>query len=234
MLTIYQTYKVFIIRVNKMFYVLAGDYMNSSFNKNYFYGCNSNVYINYEILKYKIFWINKIIKLLKYKRRGKLLDVGCAFGYFALHAQKRGFDVYGIDISSYAIKKSLEFFDKNKFFVHDVSKTFPFKNNFFDVVTAFDVIEHVRDYKKVIKNIFKVLKRDGVFLLSVPIKVKGFLKKLTLTNKDRTHVSVLTEDDIKNILIKNKLKIQEIKYYYLGFPMPFKKLATNVLIVSKK
>jgi len=208
--------------------------MSNLFNKNYFYGCNYNFYINYEILKHKIFWIDKIRKLLKYKRRGKLLDVGCAFGYFTLYAQKRGFDAYGIDISSYAIKKSTELFDKSKFFVCDVSKNLPFKNNFFDVVTAFNVIEHVKNYKKAIKNIFKVLKKDGIFLLSVPIKVKGFLKKLNLTDKDLTHVSILTEDEIKSILIKNKLDIQEIKYYYLGFPILFKEFATDVLIVSKK
>ena len=214
--------------------------MSNPFNKDYFDGCTSNYLYSYEHSKHEIIWISKIRKLLKYKRRGKLLDVGCAFGYFALHAQKRGFDVYGIDISSYAIKKSHELFDKSKFFVWDVSKKLPFKNNFFDAVTAFDVIEHVKNYKKAIKNIFKVLKKDGIFLLYIPIKIKGFLKKLTFPDKDSTHASILTEDEIKNLLTKNKLNIQEIKYYHfsrcnlIGFPIPFKRLATNVLIISKK
>jgi 2-polyprenyl-3-methyl-5-hydroxy-6-metoxy-1,4-benzoquinol methylase len=62
-------------------------YMSNLFNKDYFYGRRSN-YTNYENLKRESIWIDKIRKLLKYKRKGKLLDVGCAFGYFALYVKE--------------------------------------------------------------------------------------------------------------------------------------------------
>jgi 2-polyprenyl-3-methyl-5-hydroxy-6-metoxy-1,4-benzoquinol methylase len=111
----------------------------------------------------------------------------------------------------------------------------PFKNNFFDVVTAFDVIEHVKDYKKAIKNIFRVLKPNGIFLLSTPIEVKGFFKKFPSADKDTTHVTTFTEEEIKALLIKNKLDVQKIYYYYyLGLPIPHKKCATMVSVPSKK
>jgi len=209
--------------------------MDRNFDKEYFYGNNSNYnfLMNYEMFRHRIFWIDKVRKILKYKKKGKLLDIGCAFGYFASYARKKGFDVYGVDISKYAIEEFVKKLDKNKFFVSNAAKKLPFKNSYFDVVTAFDVIEHVKSYEKAIKNICKVLRKDGFLFLSMPIQVKGFLKFI-LADKDITHVSILTEGEIKKLLERNGLEIQEIKYYYLWIPIFFRKFATSILVVAKK
>lgn len=46
----------------------------------------------------------KIFKLLKEKKERKVLDLGCGTGRHIVYFAKRGFDVYGIDISPQAIK----------------------------------------------------------------------------------------------------------------------------------
>jgi 2-polyprenyl-3-methyl-5-hydroxy-6-metoxy-1,4-benzoquinol methylase len=207
-------------------------------NKSYYYGKGSNYFFGYDLLRYKIMWIGKIRQLLKYKKGGKVLDVGCAFGYFAFHMKSIGFDVYGIDVSKYAIEKCKKNLTSNNFFVNDASNKFPFKKEFFDIITAFDVIEHVKEYKIALKNIVSTLKNDGIFLLQTPLKIKNkFLKKIAI-DRDKTHISILSEEEIEVLLKNYNLKFLKKKYYLNLFSLitvpTIKKFATNILIVSKK
>ena len=70
------------------------------------------------------------------------LDVGCAYGYAVDVLETLGYDAYGVDISKYSIKKGKKFFSAD-FLVCDVQKGLPFKENVFDLVTCFGVIEHL-------------------------------------------------------------------------------------------
>ncbi len=211
------------------------------FNKNYFFGGNSN-YGNYETFRHKIFWLDKIRTVLKFKKSGKLLDVGCAFGYFVKFMKENGFDVYGIDVSEYAISRCKEIKScRNNFFVHNLKNKLPFKKNYFDVITAFDVIEHIKEYKTAVKNLVEVLNKNGILIISTPLKEKNKPKSILnfiLNDKDKTHISLLTENEIGNLLTKNKLKILCKRYYsvYVPLPLPefFKNIAVSITIVSKK
>lgn len=99
-------------------------------------------------------------KVQEIKKRGVLLDVGCAMGVLLAEAQKAGFTARGIDISkdavTYCKKKGL-----------DVSQTWP-KNKRFDVITAFEIIEHERDPLGMMRRIHTLLKRDGIAVLTTP------------------------------------------------------------------
>lgn len=52
------------------------------------------------------------------------------------------------------------------------AESLPFKDKTFDVVCAFEIIEHVKEDKKALNEIFRVLKSDGRLILSVPLKMK--------------------------------------------------------------
>ncbi|HHV61683.1 MAG TPA: glycosyltransferase [Firmicutes bacterium] len=97
--------------------------------------------------------------------RGKLLDVGCATGKFMTLALRAGWDVEGIDVSPFAVqvarKKGLK--------VHlgtVESLTLPPES--FDVVTAFDVLEHVPDIRSFLEAIYTILKPGGKLILLSP------------------------------------------------------------------
>lgn len=89
----------------------------------------------------------------------RLLDIGCAMGVLLEEAEKQGIEAYGVDISrdavAYCRKKGLR-----------VSTDFPKKQ--FDVVSAFQVIEHERDPLGFMRRVHSVLKKGGLFVLATP------------------------------------------------------------------
>jgi len=92
-------------------------------------------------------------------KRPKLLDIGCAMGVLLEEAKKVGFQAQGIDISADAVaycrKKRLH-----------VSQTWP--ESQFDVVTAFEIIEHERDPLAMMRRIHALLTTGGFAVLTTP------------------------------------------------------------------
>lgn len=113
----------------------------------------------------------RIVDLIqKYVKPGALLDIGVGTGVFMEIAQKRGFDVAGLDVSSYAIKevgKRLGIKSAKKLVVSELhDKIFP--ENTFDVVNMRHSIEHVKEPAKVLRNVYKILKPGGVVAIATP------------------------------------------------------------------
>jgi 2-polyprenyl-3-methyl-5-hydroxy-6-metoxy-1,4-benzoquinol methylase len=100
----------------------------------------------------------------KYKKSGHLLDVGCGIGGFVHAAQGFGWEAYGIDISpSIDIGKS---YNLNVF--RTTIDQIKFPEQFFDVITLFDVIEHIPDPKKMIYHTTRILRPGGCLFLITP------------------------------------------------------------------
>ncbi len=108
-----------------------------------------------------------MFSLLPKSDGGMLLDVGCGIGTISLELQKRGFKVNGLDFSSVAVKKAKE---KGINAIEcDVDKEgIPFGDNYFDVVWAGDVVEHVFDPIFLLSEMARVVKPTGKVLLTVP------------------------------------------------------------------
>jgi 2-polyprenyl-3-methyl-5-hydroxy-6-metoxy-1,4-benzoquinol methylase len=98
-------------------------------------------------------------------RPGRLLDVGCSCGYFMEVAASRGFDVQGVEFSRSAIAAA----DANlrsRIFEGTLDEM-PV-NGMFDVVSAFDLIEHVQDPRALLRRCAGVLKPGGALVISTP------------------------------------------------------------------
>lgn len=124
------------------------------------------------------------LKALKNVKKGKLLDIGCGVGDFAdaFSFYRKDLKLYAIDISSKAIKLAKKRNAKVQFKVADAQKL-PYPDNYFDVVTVFDLIEHVQHPTKVIKEVYRVLKPGGIFHTFIPtesemLSLEGPLIKL--------------------------------------------------------
>jgi len=107
-----------------------------------------------------------LIKKLSLFREGKnikLLDVGCGTGYFLKTLEDEGYtDVTGFDLAEFAgdcVKK----YCKSEIIIGDFSKH-DFAGEQFDVITAIEVIEHVRDPLSFFKKVRQVLRKDGIFI----------------------------------------------------------------------
>lgn len=108
---------------------------------------------------------NRFRKIQQFKREGKWLDVGCGAGRDLDMAVENGFEGYGVELSE--VKK--EFYKNKKFSVHIGSfEEAPFAENSFDVITMWDVLEHVEDTNRVLDKVFSLLKPDGIFVAKVP------------------------------------------------------------------
>jgi 2-polyprenyl-3-methyl-5-hydroxy-6-metoxy-1,4-benzoquinol methylase len=153
-----------------LFYDFTKDYakfLEKQYSKGYFTGESSlKSYTDYGKDKKNIFrnmaWLVNEIK--KYKSKGKYLDVGCAYGYAMEVADKKGFDVYGIDPSDHAVSQAKKKFPKRA----SVSylSNMKFADNSFDVISLFDVFEHLQDPRRDLAKLKKVLKNDGLVVIA--------------------------------------------------------------------
>jgi 2-polyprenyl-3-methyl-5-hydroxy-6-metoxy-1,4-benzoquinol methylase len=97
----------------------------------------------------------------------RLLDVGCATGFFLEAASADGFDVRGVEFSTVAI--SLVRPDiQDRVVCGDVNALLARQTEKFDVVTAFDIIEHVQDPIRFLQDIREILHPGGVLAISSP------------------------------------------------------------------
>jgi 2-polyprenyl-3-methyl-5-hydroxy-6-metoxy-1,4-benzoquinol methylase len=96
----------------------------------------------------------------------KVLDVGCYDGSLGKELIKKGNQVYGIEIN----KKAAQLAEKRglKIKIQDFTKRFDYQANFFDVIVASEVIEHVLDTDFFIKEIKRVLRPNGYLILTTP------------------------------------------------------------------
>lgn len=123
----------------------------------------------------------------------KILDVGCGLGEFLVICEKKGIETYGIEISSFAIKETKKK-TKSKLVKLDVCREkLPFKNNFFDAVTIFDVLEHLKTSKLVLNEAFRSLKKGGVLFFTTPNNQGRFGRFMErFMPDDSTHINKKT------------------------------------------
>lgn len=110
-------------------------------------------------------------EILRFKKGGKLLDVGCSLGFFLELAKEAGFETFGIDISSYALSEAQKR-GLTDLKLGELSQV-DFPQNSFDVICLFDVIEHFQDPRAELSRANKLLKEDGILIIET-----GNLKSL--------------------------------------------------------
>ncbi len=99
-----------------------------------------------------------------------LLDVGCNIGnitiqigkYFNLNAN----DIHGVDINDQYIASARKIFKAERVDVE--SEPLPYNDNTFDLVICSQLLEHLKDYRKVIDDIIRVSKKNGYIILGIP------------------------------------------------------------------
>lgn len=126
--------------------------------------------------------LKKISLHTKLSKR-KLLDVGCATGVFLKIANSKGWETTGVEVSKYAANFAHKKFHIKVFCgeLRDVR----FKSNYFDVVTGWDLIEHVEEPVELVKEVKRILKSKGYVALqttmtdSLLFQIADLIYKLT-------------------------------------------------------
>ena len=98
--------------------------------------------------------------------RGRLLDIGCALGFFVELSLNRGWESQGIEISEYASNWA-----RSRLGINVITGNFlsyNFKKEYFDAITMFYVLEHFSNVEDVIKKIYTILRKGGVLAIAIP------------------------------------------------------------------
>jgi 2-polyprenyl-3-methyl-5-hydroxy-6-metoxy-1,4-benzoquinol methylase len=106
------------------------------------------------------------IKKFYRRKEGRCLEIGCATGEFAALLHNKGWEVTGIDISEEAIRHAKARFHSIDFRCVDVANLD--NEEKFDLVCAFEVIEHVLSPGEFLQQAARVLSDEGVLVLSTP------------------------------------------------------------------
>lgn len=107
-----------------------------------------------------------ILKYLIPSQKDKILDIGCGVGYFSSLLSDHGAEVWGIDISVESIDICKLTVGEN--FTVGNAESLEFNNQIFDKVLCSEVLDHVKDDRKAIEEMFLVLKPKGILVVTVP------------------------------------------------------------------
>jgi len=174
-------------------------------------GSSTKVY-NFDDIKWKKQILNSV-KNLSNKDNLDLLDIGCGDGKFVEFANMNGFNAIGYDINPERIKISKDFNNENTF------DKLPnkFKNKKYDIITAWDVIEHVTNLTEFLEYIKDYLKDDGTLVL-LTLNVDSYFYKILGKQwyyiDPMQHTYYFSPKTLNMLLVKFDLEIIKIKGDY--------------------
>jgi SAM-dependent methyltransferase len=123
----------------------------------------------------RVYFQKKLAQIQKFKKSGKLLDLGCALGFFLDEARKKDFQVTGLDVSYYATSFAsknlhLDVIEGNLEKINLATNQYSRRLNalHFDVITGFEIIEHLKNPVRGLSLINGLLKDNGYFFATTP------------------------------------------------------------------
>ena len=132
------------------------------YNKSYASGLYS-LFLQ-EVLMKRMTAEHRMKSVTRHARPGRLLDLGCANGVLVKSACELGYDAEGIDLSLVAVEKGRS--SGLELSVSTIEDWQP--EHRYDVITGYDILEHVLDPLDFMRNVHRLLEPDGVVLISVP------------------------------------------------------------------
>ena len=111
-------------------------------------------------------WRERKAAITPHKQSGALLDLGCSSGSFLEFLQSESWKLYGIEMSPECAKVA-KAKSGAQVFVGSILEA-PFPSESFDVITCFDVLEHLYEPQRVMAKVREWLKPGGIFYVLVP------------------------------------------------------------------
>jgi SAM-dependent methyltransferase len=120
-----------------------------------------------------------------------ILDLGCGLGCLGRMKPRSEIEVYGLDIDNMAVRVASQFEHAQLWDLE--SAQLPFEDSFFDAVLARDILEHLQRPWLVVRETYRVLKKDGIVIASVPVA------KSHVVWNDYTHVRGYTRKALSDM-----------------------------------
>ncbi len=162
--------------------------------------------------------------------KGMVLDVGCGLGYGSEMLYRIRDSIVAFDISDTTLLYAKRNYP-GPMYIRADAQAFPFKEMSFDAVVALEIIEHVDSGTYLLQEIFRVLKKDGVLILSTPNVAhlinrleRTLFKKNLLAKKSKNpyHKHEYTPEELARLLESIGFTIEEKWGQILTFPLVHK------------
>jgi len=154
---------------------------------------------------------NDIVKLIP-NGNNRILELGCGAGRTLLNAKEQGkaSEIVGIDI----IPTNDEHNKLDRYIQADIDTLdFPYPEKYFDVIICADVLEHLVDPWKAVSRLSLLLKKDGLFVISLPnardyllfiaIFMRGDFRYVNEGLFDRGHLRFFCKKNMRDMLEQN-------------------------------
>jgi len=161
-------------------------------------------------------WVKTFSRRLEsisvYKKEGRVLDIGCGPGFFLESAREMGYtDLWGIDPSAYIVSVSGEKFGDK--ILQGTIESEALSPESFDLLTAFDVFEHIYRPVAFVNRAHELLRDEGIFAFTTPnpksLMARVFGKEW-VSFKMPEHVFYWSPETIRKVL-EEKFEILEIQ-----------------------
>ena len=173
---------------------------------------------------------------------GKMLDVGCSTGQFLNIARDSGWEVCGNDVDENKIA-----YARNTYGLQVYSqklREIGFPNESFEVITLFDSIEHLTDPLSILEEISRILKEDGVLVITTP-NSDGLLPRLTYFLFAKTigawehptppgHLCQFSRDTITKLLQRADFHVVDIVSEHIPLRYTVEKFVNSVIVAIKE
>jgi 2-polyprenyl-3-methyl-5-hydroxy-6-metoxy-1,4-benzoquinol methylase len=150
-------------------------------------------------------------KLEVFRKTNNLLDVGCGDGFFLETAKKRNWNVYGTEYTDVAIKLCLAKGIQMQQGKLDVNQYSP---GFFDVISSFEVIEHINNPQEEISNFSTLLRSGGAVYVTTPnfnSLSRYYLKEKWNVIEYPEHLSYYTQKTLSDLFKKNNFSVHSFQ-----------------------
>jgi ubiquinone/menaquinone biosynthesis C-methylase UbiE len=150
-------------------------------------------------------------------KEGRVLEIGCGGGKFirSLKKLRPELKIFGCDIYLNIIRENIKYGDGLKYSIAD-GMSLPFRNNSFDVVLIFDVLEHLSDVSMAVKEVNRVLKDSGTAHFYVPCEnnrssIYRWLGR-NLKKYHGGHIQALKYSDVVDVCSRNNFEVVKARH----------------------
>jgi len=166
--------------------------------------------------------INRGLRMLPPKRYGRILEVGYGAGAVLLALANGVEELHGIDLD--ADPNVMTDFLSGRNCKVQLQRgnvcSLPYDSNYFDLVVSFSVFEHIQDYQGALREVYRVLKPKGLFLIGMPsvnrLMEAGFL---AIGYKGINDSHITRPADVEGAM--QQVGFNRVSSNYLDFPLPF-------------
>jgi len=215
------------VRCQDCQFVYLNPRLNESATLGFYNGAWTNLYN-----QRKFFQSNDLNQKINYRnlmeisrisnKRKRLLEIGCATGYFLQAARDEfGFDVFGVELNEETSQFARE---KRGLDVRTTTlEEVGFPESFFDVVYMRDVFKHIQKPREMLQEIHRILRKGGLIVIEVP-NVNGLIYKFVGERHvcifGLAHFNFFSDKTLKYILLKTGFETIQIKMNSLDFTLP--------------